>query len=112
MMMIVMLIMIRVVLALNTRKTDHWQRKGGGVKCAPRATSLSVNYCHVLPLLKKVALPFPFFMMMTVMIIIIIIDDNDDNRDDDNDCDIDGDDDNPKVYLIYYCQECKLQLQS
>ena len=26
---------------------EHWRRKG--VKCAPRDTSLSVNYCHMSP---------------------------------------------------------------
>ena len=33
-------------------------RDGGGVKCAPRGTSSSVTYCHMLPLINKVALPF------------------------------------------------------
>ena len=34
-------LLICVALALNTRKTEHRQRKG--VKCAPKATSLSVT---------------------------------------------------------------------
>ena len=33
--------LFREAVALNTRKTEHWRRKGGK-RCAPRATSLSV----------------------------------------------------------------------
>ena len=47
-------LLICVALALNTRKTENWQRKG--VKCASRAKILSDTYCYALPSLKKVAL--------------------------------------------------------
>ena len=40
--------LFRVAVALNTRKTEHWRRKGAK-RGAPRATSLSVYDCHVLP---------------------------------------------------------------
>ena len=53
-------LLICVALALNTRKTEHWQRKGA--KSAPRATSLSVTYCYVLPSLKG---RFTFFNILT-----------------------------------------------
>ena len=51
-----LLICVHVAWASYTPKMEHWQRKR--IKCTPRATSLSVNYCHMLPSLIKVALPF------------------------------------------------------
>ena len=51
-------LLICVALALNTRKMEHRQRKGGKVRT--EGHKFISNYCHVLPSLNKVALPLPF----------------------------------------------------